>query len=575
METSKQRSGHIFQTADRASSFLATMGLGRLVFGDHGGTARVFFVVELIFMKLLRDIVQFLLLLAILAVVICFSWPRVKEGSSVAVRTVVEYPPCRNASAAISVATTVLNAFAQVVVVPALTSESNTAIIPAQEEDHVWVDEKVLQHFQLDTFAIKTAVPDAQSITTSAQGFGLEVRETRFRFTYLGVRCYGHFTATLNNTDIDAEVGFTLLPERRWNATFTQLKFTWGTLAIQHELDSKACGIAQSVIELFTGQMDKYIAEKVRKKLDEDGKQKATETLNTLFENSNILALSPPIMTPMQLSVVLDLTPGPLECEPQQAITTLPPLLPRDIAAHVTVHDINNVLYNAATRDRLQYLWDLPTSMNTSLFADVLPELYEMCPECPLAAIVGTKTQPKVIFLPANTVTMTLQDFVVGLYVQPRNTKERSSMRILRESRGSKMQPMTEAIYRSLGFIDSKDYRHMRDDIPVLVLSFMATFGVQNVTYENDRAIRFNVLPVHDFDVQMVASNIGDVNLEEIQEKGEKVWNDVVVPMLNARSPLKVPFFVREPLLQMTLETADGGINIGFMKEFVAALNSL
>ena len=137
------------------------------------------------------------------------------------------------------------------------------------------------------------------------------------------------------------------------------------------------------------------------------------------------------------------------------------------------------------------------------------------------------------------------------------------------------MQPMTEAIYRSLGFIDSKDYRHMRDDIPVLVLSFMATFGVQNVTYENDRAIRFNVLPVHDFDVQMVASNIGDVNLEEIQEKGEKVWNDVVVPMLNARSPLKVPFFVREPLLQMTLETADGGINIGFMKEFVAALNSL
>ncbi|KPA82506.1 putative expression site-associated protein 5 (ESAG5) [Leptomonas pyrrhocoris] len=480
-------------------------------------------------------------------------------------------PDCRPANVAISVATSVINAFTQAVLIPALKAEINTAVIPEQEDDHIWVDQMVLMNFTLDSLTIETAAPDAQSVTINAKGFGLDVNETRFRYSYLGIRCYGHFTATLNETDIDTTIGFTLLPESYWNATFAQLSFAWGTLAIQHSLDSKACGIAQSIVELFTGQMDKYISEQVQKKLDVDGKRKATEVLNSRLADFYLRALSPPIMTPDRLAVVLDATPAPVGCPPQPAVSDLPPLLPRDIAAHTTVHDINNVLYNVALHGRLRWEDHLPDDMNTSLFSDVLPGVYEMCPECLMYTLVRASSPPVAVFLPVNTVTMTLRDVVVGLYVVPRTSAERDAVESFTSTHDFPSREKFIEVSRRLGIVD--DYKsNAHSDIPVLALSCSATLGVRNVTFEKGRAVRYQVLRVDDFRVDVVASLIGDVDVVNVEQKGMEMWNEMAMPLINAKSPYKLPFFVRKAVLDMTLVKADAGFNIGLMSEFVSLI---
>jgi hypothetical protein len=478
---------------------------------------------------------------------------------------------CQPGSVAVSVATSILNAFLQVVVVPTVQADSNVAVIPQQEDDHIWVDEMILQHFRVDSVSVKTATPDAQSVAVSAKAFGLEVNETRFCYTFLGIRCYGHFTATLNTTGIEAVVGFNLLPENRWNATFTQLQFSWGTLSIQHVLDSKACGIAQSIIEVFTGQMDRLIASKVQEKVNKGGKSKATEMLNSCFATIPVLALTPPIMTSDRLSVVLDATPSTVGCPPQPRVTNLPPLLERDFAAHTTVHDINNALHNSAIHDKLRWQYRLPDSMNTSLLADILPDVYAMCPECSMYLVVRTPAAPVTVFLPTNTITLTVRELIVGLYAAPRTNSQWMVFNTAKAAHTVKNKGKFEDVYRDLGFLP-RNASHTSDDLPVLVLSCGATFGAQQVAFGNGRALSFTVLNVNDFDVDVVASLVGDVNTAEIEEKGMKVWNSFLAPSMNSLSPIQLPFFLRKAVLAMTLENADGGVNVGLMDDFIAAL---
>ncbi|KPI87974.1 putative expression site-associated protein 5 (ESAG5) [Leptomonas seymouri] len=480
-------------------------------------------------------------------------------------------PYCRPASAAVSVATSIINIFAQTVVIPAVQDESCMAVVPEYEEDHIWVDRMVLQHFRMGALTVKTATPNAQSMTASANSFGVQVNETRFRYTYMGISCYGHFIATLNDTDIDAVIGFTLLPENRWNATVTQLKFRWGTLAIYHKLDSKMCGIAQALIELFTGQLDKYIVEKVQRKLETDGRSKAAEVLNSLFAQVDVLALTPPVMTTDRLSVVLDATPASVGCPLQPPVTDLPPLLPRNIVAHTTVNDINNALYNIAVNDRLRWMYQLPDAINTSLFADVLPEVYEMCVECPMYTLVRSSSQPVVVFLPLNTVTLTLRDLVVGLYVVPRTAAERDAVGEVTANHNVPYREKFVEVSRRLGLVDDTA-AEAGDGIAVLALSCSATFGVHNISFERGRAVRYNVLSVNDFAVDVVASLIGNVSAVEIEQKGMRIWNKVVVPIVNAKSPYKLPFFVREAELIMTLVNVDGGFNVGLRQGIASSL---
>lgn len=482
-------------------------------------------------------------------------------------------PACRPASVTVSVATAIINAVAQIAVVPALQDESNVAIIPEQEDGHIWVDRMLLSHFLVDSLGVETATPNAESITVSADGFGLTVNETRFRYTYLGIRCYGHFTATLNETNINAVMELRLLPQNRWNAVFTELTFAWGTLAIEHALDSKACGIAQSIVEIFTGQLDKFIADKVQKKLDEDGKHKATEVLNSLFEEAPVLALSPPIMTADRLSVVLDATPKAVGCAPQPPVSSIPALLPRDIATHTSVTDVNNAYFNAATRGLLTRRFPLPESVNTSLFLDVIPEVYDMCPDCAMEVQVRTTTPPVSVFLPVDTVTLAFRDLVVGLYVIPSNDTAGAAFRALMAQQVQQYRDKFERTYRQLGYHSFSDAADAAS-LPVVALSCGGTLGVRDLRFVDGRALHYELLPVQDFNVSVAASVIGTINTAEIEQKGMAVWNTMVVRMVNKRPPLKLPPFLRKAVLNMTLQDADFGVSIGFMKDFARTFDN-
>lgn len=481
---------------------------------------------------------------------------------------------CHSANVSVAVTSTFMNTFIKAAVIPMIQNESNTVIVPTQEVNHVWVDDMVLQHFKLRSLTVSTGVPDAQSMMIRATGLGLQVNKSRFIFQYMGVRCSGTFWASLKEITVDAVMRLTLLPEERWNVTFPHLALDWGQVDVHHNLDSEACRLAQRVVELFIGELDIFVVSKVKRMLDEKMPLKAADGLNDAFARFGIRAITPPVMTANAMAVTLDLNPLDWGCASTPTASSVPELVSRDFAVRTTATSVNNVLYNAVQAQRLQVEKHLSAMWNTSLLADLFPELYRACPGCRLYTLAQATREPVINVLHDGEVSVDVQDLLVGVYVQPNSTEHSSALSSLITEKQLRPRAGFSAGYRFLRRRKRISSQYHRKAFPVLAIGCSAASGVRNISASTGHSISYELLPVRDVAVKVMASNIGDVSTKDLEKLITKVWNDFAAPLVNSASPLKLPFFVQEALLKVGSDVIEGGVNFSLHEEFLRAVFS-
>ncbi|CAJ1023902.1 hypothetical protein Q4I30_003383 [Leishmania utingensis] len=481
--------------------------------------------------------------------------------------------PCPPANLSVAVTSTVINRFIAAAVIPKIQEDNNTLVIPEQEVDHVWVGEMVLQHFKLKSLTVNTALPDEQSLVLQSKGFAMEVEKSRFIFHYMGIRCDGTFWVTLNETDAEAVLRLTLLPDGRWSATFPHLEVDWGQLVVYHQLDSKACGIAQKVLEIFIGDFDAFVVSQIKKKLDEEAPSKAAESLNGVFAKIGIRAMTPPVMTADTLRVMLDLNPVDFGCAPALTASAMPDLISRDIAIRTTLTSVNNLLYNAAQAGRLRVEHDLPAEWNTSLFKDIIPELYQACRECYLYTDVQAAKAPVLDVPQDGEVLVVAKDLILGLYVHPKSMWQVATLSDIVTKKKSGSCAGSAAVSRSFDIKKTSSWR-TRKPLPVLAIRLSAACGVRNISAETGRSISYELLPVENVSVQIEASNIGDVNATELEKAIAKAWNDFAAPLANSESPLRLPPFFQKAILEVGLAAIQGGVDADRETEFMQGVFS-
>lgn len=482
---------------------------------------------------------------------------------------------CRPANVSVAVTSTLMNTVIKAVVIPMIQNDSNTIIVPAQEVNHVWVDNMVLHHFKLASLTVRTGVPDAESMTVRATGLGLEVKKSRFIFHYMGVKCSGTFWASLKGTDVDAVMRLTLLPEEQWNVTFPYLALNWGQLDVHHKLDSEVCSLAQKFVELFTGELDVFVASKVRKVLDEELPGKAAEGLNDAFAKFGIRAITPPVMTDDAMAVTLDLNLVDFGCASAPTASTVPNLVSRDFAIRSTATSVNNALYNAVQAQRLEVEKHLPAMWNTTLLADVFPEVYQACPGCRLYTLVQATKAPILDVLHDGEVSVHVQDLIIGLYVQPNSTEHSSALSHLITEKQLMPRAGFSPISRFFARKKRISSQYHRQPFAVLAIGCSAASGVRNLNSSTGHSISYELLPVRDVAVKVVASNIGDLSTKDLEKLITKGWNDLAAPLANSASPLKLPFFFQETVLKVGPNTIEGGVNVSLMEEFLQAVLSI
>ncbi|GET92462.1 expression site-associated protein 5, putative [Leishmania tarentolae] len=490
------------------------------------------------------------------------------------IRTVVDkgVSECRSANVSVAVTSTLMNAFVKAAIIPMVENEGNGVIVAEEEVNHIWVDKMMLRHFKVGSLFVRTAVPDAQSMAVHATGLGVEVNKSRFIFHYMGVKCSGTFWASMKETALDAVMHFTLLPEGRWNVSFPHLKLDWGQVDIHHELDTKACNFAQEVVELLTGELDVVVLSQVKKTVNREIPRKAAEGLNHAFDKVGIRAITPPVMTTDSMAVTLDLNSLNSDCASAPTTSTVPNLVSRDLALRTTVTSVNNALYNMVQAHRLYVEKHLSAVWNTTILEEFFPELYQACPECRLYMRMEATKAPALEVVQEGEVSAVVQDLVVGMYVQPNTTQHSSALSFLIKRKQLSTTAGFSAMHRFLERNKRVSSRYPHEPIPVLAIGCSAVLGVRNISADAGDGISYEVLPVRDVSVKVVASNIGDVKTEDLQKIITKVWNDFAAPVANSESPLKLPFFFQEAVLKLGSDTVEGGVNVNLQEEFTQAV---
>ncbi|KAG5468855.1 hypothetical protein CUR178_01691 [Leishmania enriettii] len=481
---------------------------------------------------------------------------------------------CRPANLSVAVSLGAVNTLIKLTVIPKILADNNTLIVPEQDLGHLWLGVMKVRHFKLDSLNVSTGGPRGQDVVLQATGLILEVEESQFIFHYMGLECSGTFWSTLSDTSVDAVLSLKLLPQGRWNVTFPRFEVGYGQLQVHHTLNSKACSIAQKVVEVFTGQLDVFVAEKVKEQLNEEAPSRVAEKLNEAFLRFTIHAITPPVMTGGTMAVTLDLNPGDLGCASVPIASTVPDTLPRNIGMRTTVTSLNNFLYNAVQAQRLRVERHLPAEWNTSLFEDVIPVLYKVCPDCFMSTLVQAAVAPTLHVPLDGEVSVTAENVIVGLYVQPKTTQQAGALSLMVAGKKSRSSAGFEDVYRSFGIKplfsqdDSKPF-------PVLAIRCSVAFGVRNISADTGRSVSYEILPLHDVAVEVEASNVGDVDAKELEDVITKVWNDFAAPMANSDSPLRLPTSLERAVLLLGSEDIEAGVDVVLQTEFLKAIFSL
>ena len=274
-------------------------------------------------------------------------------------------------------------------------------VIPGGSEKKFGYDAIRFSQFSVNSITVSTAIPN--KITVRINGLTIAIGNTNFWVKAL-IKCKGHFSASIQG----ATVAVTLALNNDGNGhlrSTTTVAASIQKVAISHKFNSVLCKVANALISLFIGNIDKKISAAIKDQLPKMLGPAISQAVDKMFLNIPLYFVNTPSVVPQGFSVTVDLlgtvrsfytdANGRVPADPMAAITEGLEGYDRDVTVSVPAASMNNIMIVAFNQGKFTY--SLLVNGNTSLFRAIMPNAYDACPACRLVMGFDIGTPPYVV----------------------------------------------------------------------------------------------------------------------------------------------------------------------------------
>ncbi len=262
----------------------------------------------------------------------------------------------------------------------------------------------------------------SQNIVLTLTDLGLSIGNTNFEVIksikpFGHLHCSGHFSAAISKTDITVQLRVVNADGIPQIATTTSINF--GSIDVSHGMSHESCKIAEKIVEVFIGNINKKIESEVKSKIPGVVQKALNGEVNKLLAGlglvvsvdshaqANFSLAGTPTITDTQLALGFQARFEPKLRPPGgiPPIPVAPPLaLPNNdkdlgLAFSASVFDSASAVYSAL--GVLELNEPIPANISTSLRL-LLPQLKRAYPTEPLVVHLAANSRlpPRVVFGP-------------------------------------------------------------------------------------------------------------------------------------------------------------------------------
>lgn len=555
-------------------------------------------------------------------------------------------PTAMDAPAAGTVSSKLINDLANVFL-PFVNDQMSNMTVPPQRLEYGVISEMHLKDFLMERVYLALAPSAEDDVAVTVSNISVVISQTPFTVKVSGVTCKGMMWSSMNQTTVQFMMRFRTLANGTLHADVSHTTATWGSMQFNHSIDSSFCRMAQSVVEVFVGKIDTIAVKTIKAKIVELLPQIISDNVSTQLARVPFGFVANPVFIPERVTATVSLsssggagvvddavqarsgqhdpaaiahathpsTRHSVKREihglrwPVRQDTLVPPR--RDLGLSLPVTSVNDFLSYEQMMGNLYLEFDLPRAYSSSIFRNVFPKAYEICPDCPLRMLFLPQYTPSVMYEEATrSVVLNVTHLFIGIAMIPRNQTATAAAQRERPTRG-RDEPMSGDHGRGYGrdgahadaegaprFSDcalredrmcavlsrwrraaldksgrpgvhstkpmEMGYTDHANDLTLLMLSVNATAMVSNLSITGDEAniVNFAIQRVTNFAIGVVESNVGPLVDSELTSNGELMINYVAIPLLNLFSPFALPYVFSDAVINITDALMNTGVNV-------------
>lgn len=303
--------------------------------------------------------------------------------------------------------------------VPIVLAAAQTLTIPGAKTSDFHYDDIHVASCSLNSSSVSFD-KTSQNVVLTLTDLGLSIGNTNFEVIksikpFGHLHCSGHFSAAIEHTDITVQLRVVNADGTPQISTTTSINF--GSIDVSHSMSHESCKIAEKIVEIFIGNVNKKIESEVKSKVPGVVQKALNGAVNKLLAGlglvvsvdshaqANFSLVGTPTITDTQLALGFQARFEP-KVRPPGGIPPMPvaptPALPDNdkdlaLAFSASVFDSASAVYSAL--DVLELNETIPTNISTSLRV-VLPQLRRAYPSEPLVVQVAANSRlpPRVVF---------------------------------------------------------------------------------------------------------------------------------------------------------------------------------
>lgn len=265
----------------------------------------------------------------------------------------------------------------------------------------------------------------SQNIVLTLTDLGLSIGNTNFEVIksikpFGHLHCSGHFSAAITHTDVAMQLRVVNADGMPQVVATTSIDF--GSVDVSHSMSHESCKIAEKIVEVFIGNINKKIESEVKSKIPGVVQNALNNEVNKLlaglglvisvdsYAQANFNLSGTPTITDTQLALGFQAkfeakAPPPGGIPPTPEVP--PPMLPHNdkdlaLAFSASVFDTASAVYTAL--GVLELNETIPENVSASLRL-ILPQLRRAYATQPLVVHLAANSRlpPRVVFGPAGT----------------------------------------------------------------------------------------------------------------------------------------------------------------------------
>lgn len=281
-------------------------------------------------------------------------------------------------------------------------------VIPGGSEKQFGYDAIRFSEFSVRGITVHTAAPN--KITVSVNGLTISIAKTNF-WVKAVLKCKGYFTASIQGATVAVTLALSHDGQGHLRSS-TSVSTTIQKVSISHKFNSILCKVANAIVQLFIGNIDKKIASAIKDQMPKMLGPAVSRAVDGMFLKIPLYFTGTPTVVAEGFAVTVDLL-GTVKMHyasnPSIPIEDTVRLVEeglraqgfdRDITLSVPAQSMNNIMAIAFQQGKFSY--SLLVNGNTSLFKNVMPNAYMACRDCRLVMNFGLSVPPYLVFADNN-----------------------------------------------------------------------------------------------------------------------------------------------------------------------------